>query len=120
MSKYMDLLVLPVKRDRVDEWMETAKISAQVWKDVGALATVDSLIEDVVQGEVTSFPMAVKLEEDEVIWICQTYYPSRAARDEMGAKYMADPRIVALEGNTDLPYNGKRSFYSGFEVKIEL
>jgi uncharacterized protein YbaA (DUF1428 family) len=38
----------------------------------------------------------------------------------MGAKYMADPRIVALEGKTDLPYNGKRSFYSGFEVKIEL
>lgn len=120
MAKYMDLLVLPVKKARVDEWKVTAAISAQVWKDVGALATVDSLVEDLVAGETTSFAKAVQLEDDETLWICQTYYPSRADRDAMGAKYMADPRITALDGGTDLPYNGRRSFYSGFEVQIEL
>ncbi len=119
MSKYMDLLVLPVKKARVDEWKKTATISAQVWKDLGAVATIDSLVEDLIPGQLTSFAMAVKLEEDETLWICQTFYPSRAARDEMGAKYMADPRITALEGITDMPYDGKRSFYSGFEVQIE-
>jgi len=120
MAKYMDLLVLPVKKARVDEWKETAAISAQVWKDVGALATIDALVEDLVPGEVTSYAKAVQLEDDETLWICQTFYPSRAARDEMGGKYMADPRIAALEGKTDLPYNGRRSFYSGFEIQIEL
>jgi uncharacterized protein YbaA (DUF1428 family) len=45
-------------------------------------------------------------------------YPSRAKRDEVMAKVMADPR---LEGSMrDAPFDGKRMIFGGFVPFVEL
>ena len=42
--------------------------------------------------------------------VCQ----SRAQRDEINAKVMADPRLKAEMSN--MPFDGKRMIYGGFET----
>ena len=52
--------------------------------------------DDVEVGEVTSFPRSVKLEDDETVVFAWITYESRASRDEVNAKVMADDRMKAL------------------------
>ena len=49
--------------------------------------------DDVPQGKVTSFPMAVKAKDDETVVFSWITWPSRKARDEGMKKVMADPRV---------------------------
>jgi uncharacterized protein YbaA (DUF1428 family) len=115
---YVHVWVAPLPKDKIDEFMAILKVSAQVMRDAGALAVVDSVGDAVPYGKLTSFPRALLMEENgnEVVWCQTTYYKSRAHSDEIEGKYMADPRIAAL-GETPMPYDGKRVFYGGFEIK---
>ena len=58
-----------------------------------ALEYIECVADDVKPGEITSFPQAVKLEENEVVVFSWIIYESRERRDEIKAKVMADPRL---------------------------
>ncbi len=115
---YVHVWVAPLPKDKIKEFMEILAVSAQVMRDAGALAVIDTVGENVPYGKLTSFPRALMMQEngDEVVWCQTTYYRSRAHSDEIEVKYMADPRIAKL-GELPMPYDGKRVFYGGFEVK---
>jgi uncharacterized protein YbaA (DUF1428 family) len=51
--------------------------------------------DDVPEGKLTSFPMAVKLEPGETVVFSWIVWPSREARDAGNAKVMADPPDAA-------------------------
>jgi len=71
----------------------------------------------VPEGKLTSFPLAVKCEQDETVVFSWIIWPSRQARDAGMKKVMADPR---LQPDTHpLPFDGKRLIYGGFEVLVE-
>ena len=67
--------------------------AAIVFKDHGALQVVECWGDDVPEGKVTSFPMAVKRKKDETVVFSWTTWPSRQARNEWMKKVMADPRL---------------------------
>ena len=115
---YVNVWVGVLPKDRVEEFVEILKVSAQVMRDSGALAVVDGCGEDIPYGNLTSFPRAVMLDQsaNEVVWCQQTYYTSKAHSEAVDAKYMADARIAAM-ADTPMPYDGKRVFYAGFEIK---
>ena len=72
MGKYVDGFVVPVPKDKVDEYRKMASDAGKIWKEYGALAFVECIAEDVKPGVVTSFPQAVKLEPGETVvfsWI---------------------------------------------------
>ena len=73
---------------------------------------VEAWGDDVPAGEVTSFPMAVKLEEDETVVFSWIVWPSRAARDAGNEKVMKDPRMQPPD---DVPFNMERIIFGGFE-----
>ena len=87
---------------------------AAVFRDHGALSVVDCWGDDVPQGQLTSFPLAVKCGKDETVAFGWTTWASREARDAAWPKVMADPRMK-LETNP-MPFDGKRMIYGGFEV----
>ena len=64
----------------------------------------------------TSFPRAVQAKDDEVVIFSWVVYASRQSRDEVVAKVMADPRLKG----TDMPFDGKRLIYGGFQPFLEL
>lgn len=115
---YVDGFLVPVKKSRVEEYKKLAALAEQVWREHGAIGFVECMADDVPLGEVTSFPRAVQLQEDEVVMFSWAVFPSREARDEANRKVMEDPRLLAL-GN-DMPFDGKRLIFGGFVPLIGL
>jgi uncharacterized protein YbaA (DUF1428 family) len=115
---YVHVWVASLPKDKIDEFMEILTISAQVMRDSGALAVVDTVGENIPYGKMTSFPRALMMQENsnEVVWCQQTYYASFEESQVVEGKYMSDPRIAAL-GDRPMPYDGQRVFYAGFQVK---
>src|SRR4051812_4137346 len=109
---YVDGYVIPVRKEKLDDYKEMARLCAAVWKEYGALTSVECVGEDVPYGEVTSFPRAVQAKDDEVIVFSWIVYDSKVGRDACMEKVMADPRMKAMMGST--AFDGKRMIFGGF------
>jgi uncharacterized protein YbaA (DUF1428 family) len=112
---YVDGFVLPVPKADWDEYVKQAELGKAAWLEHGALSYMEAVSDDVPDGEVTSFPMAVKKEKDDVIVFSYATYKSREHRDEVMKKVMDDPRFA---GQTMPPYM-KRMIYGGFKAFVE-
>jgi uncharacterized protein YbaA (DUF1428 family) len=114
---YVDGFVAAVPTANREKFRKHAADAAAVFKEHGALKVVECWGDDVPDGKVTSFPMAVKCEPGETVVFSWIVWPSREARDAGMAKVMADPRVQA-EVNP-MPFDGQRLIYGGFEVLVE-
>ncbi|HEX3756235.1 MAG TPA: DUF1428 family protein [Rhizomicrobium sp.] len=115
---YVDGFVIPVKADKLEAYKELAKLCAQVWKEHGALASVECIGDDVPYGTLTSFPRSVQANEDEIVVFSWIVYESRASRDAVMEKVMADPRLKPMTQNP--PFDGKRMIFGGFQPFLGL
>jgi uncharacterized protein YbaA (DUF1428 family) len=52
-----------------------------------------------------------------VSWIV---YESRAKRDEVNDKVMKDPRMAEFMKPENMPFDGKRMVYGGFEMVVDM
>ncbi|MGH8626868.1 MAG: DUF1428 domain-containing protein [Gammaproteobacteria bacterium] len=120
MSPYVDGFVLPVPKDNMDAYRQLARKAGEIWREHGALEYIECVADDVKPGEITSFPQAVKLEDNEVVVFSWIVYESRERRDEINAKVMADPRLADMMDPKNLPFDGKRMFWGGFKTIVEL
>jgi uncharacterized protein YbaA (DUF1428 family) len=114
---YVDGFVLAVPKDKLDAYKAMARLGAEVWMEYGALSYVECFGDDVPYGELTSFPRAVQAKEDEIVVFSWITYKDRASRDEINAKVMADERLKAYQ--SDMPFDGKRMIYGGFQAFLE-
>jgi len=110
--------VVAVPKRNIEAYKELARKAGEVWKEHGALAYVECLGDDVPYGELTSFPRAVQATEDEIVAFSWIVYESRQQRDAVNAKVMADPRLK--DSMTNMPFDGKRMIYGGFETFLQL
>ncbi|EHJ93983.1 DUF1428 domain-containing protein [Vreelandella boliviensis] len=109
---YVDGFVAAVPNANKAEFIEHARAAAVVFKEYGALRVMECWGDDVPDGEVTSFPMAVKRKDDETVIFSWIEWPSRAVRDESMPKVMQDARLQ-MDANP-MPFDGKRLIYGGF------
>jgi uncharacterized protein YbaA (DUF1428 family) len=105
---YVDGFVVPVAKDKLDAYKAISRKAGEIWKEHGALA-------DVPYGTLTSFPRAVQAKDDEIVIFSWIVYRSRAERDVVKQKFMADPRVKG-----DLPFDVKRLIHGGFEMLPEM
>ncbi len=115
---YVDGFVVPVKKSRIEEYRALAEKAGNLWKRHGALHYVECIADDVKPGEVTSFPQAVKLEPDEVVFFSWIVYRSKEDRDRISKLVMEDPSMQA--DPSTWPFDGKRMFMGGFRPVVEL
>jgi uncharacterized protein YbaA (DUF1428 family) len=115
---YVDGFIVPVPKDRLEDYKEMARMASDMWKEYGARDYVECLADDAPYGELTSFPRSVQLKEDEVVAFSWIVYDSREQRDEVNAKVMTDPRIKAWEAR--MPFDGKRLIWGGFVPFVGL
>jgi uncharacterized protein YbaA (DUF1428 family) len=108
---YIDGFVAAVPTAGRATYLDFVRRTAGVFRDHGALQTVDCWGDDVPQGKLTSFPMAVQCKADETVVFGWVVWPSRAVRDEGFKKAMEDPRMAGVE----MPFDGKRMIFGGFE-----
>jgi len=114
---YVDGFIVAVPTAKRDTYRHHAEIAAAVFKENGALQVVECWGDDVPEGKLTSFPLAVKRAADETVVFSWIVWPSRPARDAGMAKVMADPRLQP--DVNPMPFDGKRLIYGGFEVLVE-
>lgn len=119
MSFYIDGYVVPVPKDKLDEYIEMAKLAGSVWKEYGALKVIEAVADGVQPGKVTSFPQSVQLKDNETVIFSYILYESREARDEINEKVMKDPRLADMKPE-NLPFDGMRMFWGGFKPIVEL
>ena len=112
---YIDGFVIPVATADKQKYLEHARIAGDVFKDHGALHIVECWGDDVPEGKVTSFPMAVKREPHETVVFSWIAWPSREVRDAGMAKVMDDARLRSM----DMPFDGKRLIFGGFQMMLE-
>jgi uncharacterized protein YbaA (DUF1428 family) len=109
---YVDGFILAVRKDRLDVYKDMARMGREAWMRHGALSYVESLGDDVPYGELTSFPRAVQATDDELVVFSYITYRDRAHREEVNAKVMAE---MNWDPN-NMPFDGKRMIWGGFEV----
>ena len=114
---YVDGFVAAVPAANREAYRQHAEKAAVVFKEYGALNVVECWGDDVPEGKLTSFSMAVKREENETVVFSWITWPSRQVRDEAWKKVMADPRLKP--DVNPMPFDGKRLIYGGFEVIVE-
>ena len=115
---YVDGFVVAVPTANKETYRQHAEKAAQVFKEFGALKVIETWGDDVPEGKVTSFPMAVQRKPDETVVFSWVTWPSRQVRDEGWKKVMADPRLQP--DNNPMPFDGKRMIYGGFQTIVDL
>jgi uncharacterized protein YbaA (DUF1428 family) len=113
---YVDGFVVAVPKANKTAYIEHAKLAAVIFKDHGALSLVECWGDDVPEGEVTSFPMAVKCKSDEVVCFSWIIWPSKEIRNAGMENVMADPRLEL--DSSKVPFDGKRMIFGGFEMVV--
>ena len=114
---YVDGFVLAAPKDKKAEYLEAAKFAAAIFIEHGATRVVENWSDDVPEGKHTSFPMAVKLEEGELVCFSWIEYPDKETRDACQKASMADPRF---EGSMDdMPFNPKSMIFGGFQTILD-
>ena len=113
---YVDGFVVAVPTANRDTYVSFAKAASAVFKKNGALQVVECWGDDVPEGKVTSFPLAVQRKPDETVVFSWITWPSRAVRDEGMKKSMEDPSFNA-ETNP-MPFDGKRMIFGGFQMVV--
>ena len=119
MARYVDGFVLPVPKENLEAYRQMARHAGDVWREHGALEYVECVAEDVMPGRVTSFPQSVMLKDDETVIFAWIVYKSREHRDRVNEKVMSDPRIAGIDPR-EMPFDGKRLIWGGFEAIVEL
>ena len=109
---YTDGFVVPVPAGKEDAYQQLAAKMAKVFRQHGASRVVEALSDDVPKGEVTDFYRAVKAEGDEKVVFSFIEWPDKDTRDKAWQAIMADE---SLKPEGDMPFNGQRMFWGGFE-----
>ena len=117
---YVDGFVVPVHRDKVAAYRRLARKAGKIWKEYGALEYIECVADDVTRGKSTSFPRAVKLKRHEVVILSWIVYRSRAARDRIYPRVMADPRLAPMMDPKNMPFDARRMFWGGFRPIVQL
>lgn len=92
-------------------------MAAALFKENGALSVTECWGDDVPDGVVTSFPLAVQKQPDETVVFSWVIWPDKATRDVGAAAAMADPRMTRI-GPQGVPFDAKRMIFGGFRVLL--
>lgn len=117
---YVDGFVLPVPKKNVAAYKKMAKLASKIWIEHGAIDYVECVGDDVPSGKVTSFAKSVKLKKGEVVFFSWATYKSKAHRDRVMKKVMADPRMQQFAELNEMPFDGMRMFWGGFKPVIKV
>jgi uncharacterized protein YbaA (DUF1428 family) len=120
MSPYLDVVVIPVPRAKLDIYKTMSAEWGKAHLRHGAMYFSDAVGDDVQPGKLTSFPQAVQLENDVVVAVSWVVYKSKADRDRIAAAVRNDPQLQAQMDPSKMPFDGKRMFWGGFQTIVGL
>ena len=112
---YIDGFVLPVSRNRLDDYKRLVEAVAEIWKEHGALDYREYVGDDLILNGTRSFTDLVAATDDEAIVFGWVVFESRKARDLANERVAADPRIADLVSSSNTGFDARRMAYGGFQ-----
>ena len=116
---YVDGFVLAVPNDQKDAFKAHSELAWPLFKSYGANAMWECWGDDVPDGTLTSFPMAVKKGPDETVVFSWIEWPDKATRDAGNKKMETDPAFADF-AKEPMPFDGKRMIFGGFDVLVKV
>src|SRR6266568_9382124 len=116
---YVDGFIVAVPRNNIAAYRKLSTTCGKVWREHGALDYREWVADDVKVGKLTSFPRSVKLKPGETVIFSWITYKSRAQRDKVNAKVMADKRLAGMMDIKSLPFDAKRMIFGGFASLVK-
>lgn len=113
---YVNGFVVPVPEQHKDLYVEAAAKFWEVARDNGALQHMEAWEVDVKDGHTTDFRRAVKLEPGEKVVFSWVTWPDKATAEAAEKAMMEDPRMAEM---ANMPFDGKRMVFGGFEPVFE-
>ena len=113
---YADGFVTPVPEGKRDAYRDMATKAAGIFREYGAIRSLEAWGDDVPVGKQTDFSRAVKAEDGEAVVFSWLEWPDKQTRDAGWAKIMADERMKP----DDMPFDGKRMFWGGFRPVVTV
>ena len=119
---YSDGFGIAVPKANRQKFVDHAENADSMFIELGALRVVECWADDVPDGTLTDFRMAVKAEPDEDAIFSWIEWPDKATRDAAFAKMMdpdnADPRMD--QAKNPVPFDGKRMIFGGFAPVVDV
>ncbi len=113
---YVDGFLLPVPTKNLSRYRAISRKAGKVWREHGALQYVEAVGDDLDAKFGVSFTKTVKVKPGETVIFAWIVFKSRAHRDRVNAKVMADPRLGKSMG--PMPFDMKRMAYGGFKFLV--
>jgi uncharacterized protein YbaA (DUF1428 family) len=114
---YVDGFVLPVPTKNLAAYRRMAQKAGKIWREHGALEYRECVGDDLDVKWGVPFPKSFKVKPGEAVVFSWIVYKSRAHRDKVNAKVMADPRLAKMV--EEMPFDCKRMVCGGFKVLVE-
>ena len=115
---YIEGFVVAVPAANEDAYRRHSEAVLPLFKGLGVTRMVQTWGDEVPDGKVTDFKGAVQAKSDEVVVFTWLEYPSKAVRDAANQKMMNDPAAKDIAKN--LPFDGQRVIFAGFETLLDL
>ncbi|MFC5390727.1 DUF1428 domain-containing protein [Brevundimonas bullata] len=112
---FLDITVIPVPNANKAAYLEHSAKTSPFFREKGATAVTETWGEDVPDGKLTDFKKAVQLQADESVAVGWITWPDKATRDAAWEALMQDERMAGM----DMPFDGKRMIFAGFELVAE-
>mgnify|MGYP001178191205 FL=1 len=117
---YVDGFLLPIPVKKVAEYRTLARKAGKVWLEHGALEFRECMADDLDSPMGAIFRNAVNLKRGEVVFFSYITYKSRAQRDRVNKKVMADPRLESMMKDGVMPFDTSRMAFGGFKPVVDL
>ncbi len=114
---YIEGFIVAVPKTNREAYRKHAADFFPLFREFGGRRHVEAWARDVPDGKVTDFRKAVQASEEEDVVFSWFEYPDRAARDAANEKIMSDPRMKEIGAN--MPFDGKRMVFGGFNVLLD-
>lgn len=114
---YIQGFIVPVPGDKQEEYRKVASAFGEFSAEFGVIEIVEAWEADVPDGKLTDFRRAVNLEAGEKVVFSWVIWPDKATCDAAHDKMMADPRFETMG---EMPFDGKRMVFGGFEPIFTL
>jgi uncharacterized protein YbaA (DUF1428 family) len=117
---YVDGFVLPIAEDKVDAYRKMARKAGKIWREYGALEYRECVGDDLFIDGLLPFPKGIRTKPGETVIFAWIVYKSKADRNRIRKKVMADKRLANMMDPKAMPFDMKRMIYGGFKVMVDL
>ena len=116
---YVDGYVIPVPRKNLPAYMKMATAASKIFRKHGATQVRECAGDDLdVSWGGVAFPKQMKLKRGETVVFSWVEFRSKADRDRVNKKVMADPAMKKIMPKKN-PFDWKRMVYGGFKVGVD-